>query len=209
MALLAKHMAAADSSATVPGTDQESVSEIAFGAEGAETTTLGISTKLDDVLPVPDTEISLKTILKFRKKYKSELLSFRATMDTFERSLVNAENVAEVHSLVLAHKEKVVRECMELGKALRWATKMRIVLGSLQAFIKPNSPTILGATAVLVGKATSLTTIPISYVAAGASVAGAIEVAAHLFDKLEERRQTLSNSPFAYVFLAKKKLERK
>ena len=204
MALLAKHMATADSSMTVPGTDREGASDIAFGAYALDDSATGYYSRLKDILPVPSAKVPLSKILTFRSRYQSELLAFRAAIDDFEQTLAAAE-ASQTDGIVQSHKEKIRRECSELGKALQ-ASKVSMVLGSLQAFIKPTSPTLIGASVVVAGKAAALASVPIEYIIAGSTFAGAIEVGAHLFNKFEENRKTLSNSPFAYVFLAQRKL---
>jgi hypothetical protein len=207
MALLAKHIAAAQTDPTIPGTDNESLSDRAFGKNIRGNMEPILSARLADVIPVPDRSVPLKAVLDFRQRYQAELLAFRAAMDDFERTLAEATDNEEVVSVTEGFKERVARETIDLGKALKSAS-ISTILGSLQAFIKPNSPTLVGTAAVLAGQATSLVAIPILWVIAGASTAGLIEVGMHWFGKVQERRKTLSDTPFAYIFLARKKLAR-
>lgn len=204
MALLAKHMAAAQNNPTIPGTDIEGLSNRAFGKNIVENSEPILSARLADVIPIPSPSVPLKTILKFRQQHKAELLAFRTVMDDFEKSLAAASHNAEVISLTENFKEKAQRESIELGKALK-SSNVSAILGSLQAFIKPTSPTLNGSAAVLAGKATSIAAVPISWEIAGASTAGLIEVGMHWFSKVQERRKALRDTPFAYLFLARKR----
>jgi hypothetical protein len=207
MALLAKHMAAAQTNPTIPGTDIEALSNRTFGKNASGNLEPVLSARLADVIPIPSPSIPLKDILRFRQKYGAELLAFRAAMDDFEKSLAGADDNAEIVVKTEKFKEKAKLETLNLGKALK-SSNLSTVLGSLQAFIKPNSPTLIGSAAVLAGKATSIAAVPISWVVAGASAAGLIEVGMHWFGKVQERRKALKDTPFAYLFLARKKLFR-
>jgi Family of unknown function (DUF6236) len=207
MALLAKHMAAAQPNPTIPGTDVERLSDLAFGKNTSGNMQPVLSARLADMIPVPSPSVSLKAVLDFRQRYQAELLAFRAAMDDFEKTLAEATDNSEVVRETERFKERVESETIQLRKALR-STKISTVLGSLQAFIKPNSPTLIGSAAVLAGKATSLAAVPILWVIAGAATAGLIEVGMHWFGKVQERREALKDTPFAYLFLARRKLIR-
>jgi hypothetical protein len=207
MALLAKHMAAAQTNPTIPGTDMEALSDRTFGKNAPGNLEPVLSARLADVIPIPHPSVPLKEILTFRQQHNAELLAFRAVMDDFEKSLAEADDDAEIVAKTETFKEKARLDTLNLSKALK-SSNLSTVLGSLQAFIKPNSPTLIGSAAVLAGKATSIAAVPIPWVVAGASVAGLIEVGMHWFGKVQERRKTLKDTPFAYLFLARKKLFR-
>ena len=83
---------------------------------------------------------------------------------------------------------------------------MDTFLGSLHAFITSPSPYLITAGAVLAGKATEITKVPVEYGVAGAAVAGSIAVTLQYLKQRRERRATLKNSAFTYIFLAEKKL---
>jgi Family of unknown function (DUF6236) len=207
MALLAKHMAEAQPNPTIPGTDRERLSNLTFGKNSPGNLEPVLSALLADVIPIPSSSVPLKTILGFRQKYQPELMAFRAVIEDFEKTLVAAFDKAEVISLTENFKERIARETIELGKALK-STRISTLLGSLQAFIKPTSPTLIGSAAIVAGRATSLADLPISWVMAGAACAGLVEVGLHWFGKVQERRKALRDTPFAYLFLARKKLIR-
>ncbi len=126
-------------------------------------------------------------------------------MDAFDSELAKCEDPKEVRAKLQSQKEKIRKGTIELSKAMK-ANSVGTFLGNLQSFIKPNSPTLLGAAAVAAGKVASLATLPVGWVAGGAAVAGSIEVGVHWFGKVQERKKTLKDSPFAYLFLAQKKL---
>lgn len=204
MALLAKYLAAKQTHPTIPGTDIGFLLNRAHGKNVGANLEPILSATLSDTIPVPGPCISIQAILKFRKDHQAELLAFRTAVTDFEAQLSAVEEQTQIRDLTERFKERINREILNLEKALA-SSKMSMVLGSLQAFIKPTSPTLLGAAAVLAGKATSLATVPIWTVIAGASVAGAIEVGTHLFNKVQDRRNALAGTPFSYLFLARRK----
>lgn len=207
MALLAKHMAAAQTNPTIPGTDMEGLSDRTFGKNTSGNLEPVLSARLADMIPIPSPSIPLSVILKFRKKHKSELLAFRAVLDSFEAKLTQVHDDAEAKHETEKFKEQITREIIELSKALK-ANRIATYFGSLQAFIKPNMPAIVGGAAVAAGVATTVAAAPIAVVIAGAGGAGLIEVGMHWFGKVQERRKALKDTPFAYLFLARKKLFR-
>ncbi|MEI7733159.1 MAG: DUF6236 family protein [Verrucomicrobiota bacterium] len=205
MALLAKYLASEATDLTVPGTDNMGLIESSYCPIPEAEKSLCVSAHFRDVLPVPTADVTIQKILEFRANYRLELLAFRQQMDQFGKRLTECQNTGEIKVLVEGFKETIERECCILGQALN-TSKISTVVGSLQAFFKPSSPTILGAAAVMAGLATSIATLPASLIACGAIAAGAIEVAAYHIRKSEEERAYIEKSPFAYLFLAKNKL---
>ena len=206
MALLAKHIADSSNEPTIVGTDSEEMSNFVLGAAAPSTPkNIVLSAEFDELIPVPSPGTSLSKILRFRSKHEAELLAFRSAMDAFDSELAKCEDPKEVRAKLQSQKEKIRKGTIELSKAMK-ANSVGTFLGNLQSFIKPNSPTLLGAAAVAAGKVASLATLPVGWVAGGAAVAGSIEVGVHWFGKVQERKKTLKDSPFAYLFLAQKKL---
>jgi hypothetical protein len=206
MALLAKNLAQDASEPTVPSSDSAAEMNMVFGGDpNRASVNLVLSPRFSEVIPAPAPDVPLQKILRFKKKHEAELLSFYAAVDGFQRSLSECEKTSEVKALLQSQKEQIKKETIKLSKALK-ANTIGSWLGTLQSFIKPTSPTLVGTAAVIAGKAASLATVPVSWVFAGAAFAGSIEVGVHWFNKVQERKTTIHNSPFAYLFLANKKL---
>jgi hypothetical protein len=160
---------------------------------------------LKKILPVPSNEISFKEILKFKKEHRLQLLDFREQIGLIQAELDKCENEKEVKSKLVKLNEKIEADSQKLERSLR-TSFISTAWGTLQSFIKPNSPTLVGVAAVIAGSAASLAVIPIAWVAVGTIAAGAIEVGAHLMKKSEERTKTIDSSPFSYIYFANKKL---
>jgi hypothetical protein len=202
MALLAKHMAAVQDD-TVPATDDNGSSQLTFGKTTRGNGNLVFSAAFKDLIPVPSTKTPLRKILKFRDKYRAELLGFREELRTFERAVAAAPDREAVTSLVDDFKDRIERESLNVGKALR-GSGCETATGSLEAFLKAGASTITTAgLATATGKA--IAGLPPEWVLATAVGGGAIAVGMHWFNRMRTKEKELRSSPFAYVFLAKKK----
>jgi len=207
MALLAKHLALNAPDPTVPSSDSAAELELIYGNDEERTPkNLIISPHLNGLIPTPGPDVPLRSIMKFKAKHEAELIAFRTAIDEFERDIKSCENTQELKSVLQSQKEKIRKQTIELSNALK-ANTIAAWLGSLQSFIKPTSPTLWGAALVAAGKAASLTAMPMTWMAGGAAVAGSIEVGMHWFNKVQERKVAIRNTPFAYLFLATKKLQ--
>ena len=206
MALLAKHLASNASEPTIPSSDSEAELDVMFGSDKErKSENLIISPQFSDLIPTPNPDIPLRKIMKFKAKHQAELLAFYAAMDGFEQGVAECESAKQLTSLIQSQKDQIKKQIIDLSKALK-ANSIGSWLGSLQSFIKPNSPTLLGAAVVVAGEATSIATVPVDWVAGGAALAGSIEVGMHWFNKVQERNAAIRNSSFAYLYLANKKL---
>jgi hypothetical protein len=143
--------------------------------------------------------------LKFRKKYRPELLAFRAEMDGFENELRNAEDTKSMESVVVRSQERIEKECSDLAKALK-GSAIQTFLCSIQTFLRAPSPYVIAAGSVVLNKATELAKVPVEYTIAGARAGGAIEVSVQYLMQRRERSTNMHKSPFAYLFLKERKL---
>lgn len=204
MTLLAKYLAKVDRSGiTTPSTDQRIYLNLSHMPAKRTDAAVCLSTKLKDMLVVPSNETPIKDILAFRKQHRLQLLDFRRELDSFQAELEKCQDDSEITSKATKFSEKIELEVGKLGTSLR-KSGITTILGSLQAFIKANSPAIVGGAAVLAGAAATLTAIPVPIVLAGAGGVGAIEVAAHLIKRSDDRTAVFDGNPFSYLYLAKK-----
>lgn len=204
MALLAEYLALVDEGTTTPGTDQAAAMNLGYRATKGAKVSACLSARFSEILPLPTEDVSLRAVLKFRKKHRAELLALRSEIDDFESKLRASEDMNEVHAITLKMKERIERECLVLGRALR-LSKFSVFWGSLQSFIKPNSPALTGVLAAAVGKSMIGAPLPISWIAGGLAVAGTIEVGTNVVKEIKERQGLVQESPFAYLFLAQRK----
>ncbi|MEK6408334.1 MAG: DUF6236 family protein [Acidobacteriota bacterium] len=208
MALLADYLARNDSEVTIPATDQNRAFDLTFKQSSGTVKDLTVAAKLFDILPCPTEDVSLGKILKFRKKYRSELLAFRAAMSGFEKGLIDAPDQRAMKAFVIQSKEQIEGTCLDLESALK-GSGVTTFLGAIQAFLKAPSVYLVSGATVLLGQATEITKVPVRYGVASAVVTGLVEVSVQHLTQRRERKGKLRNEPFAYLFLAKKRLGRK
>lgn len=205
MALLAKHLAATAPDPTVPASDSDEEIGAMFGkTKTRDPENMILSAKFEDIIPIPSTDTPLPKILRFREKHQDALRSFRAAVDGFEQDLKKCEDSDSIRKAIQSQRERIESETNALSSQLK-ANTITAFLGSIEAFIKPSSPAILGAGYAAATKATSIASVPVEVLAAGAAGAGLIGVGLHWFNKVQERK-ALKRSSFAYLLLAKRKL---
>ena len=208
MTLLAKHMAAAQDELTVPATDRPQLSKLAFGHDLSSTSDVVLTAQLRDLVPVPDTTVPLDKVLAFREKHRPELLAFRAALDQFERELATAPDKRTAIHCTQTFKERAEKDILNLGKALT-GFRVATVVGSLEAMVKANAPTIVTATAAVVtATATAVAAVPLTWVIGAASGAGLISLTANWCKQVQDRNKAIKDSAFAYIFLAQRRFGR-
>src|SRR5262249_45495238 len=118
MAVLADYLARNDSELTIPGTDQVQAFDLSFKRSSGTAKDLSVAVKLFDILPRPAGDVALRKILRFREKYRAELLAFRAVMDSFEAGLAEAPDERTMNSFLVRSKEQIEQKCLDLQSAL-------------------------------------------------------------------------------------------
>ncbi|MEK6321013.1 MAG: DUF6236 family protein [Acidobacteriota bacterium] len=204
MALLADYLAQNERSLTIPSTDRPDWIIKTFGGTSGAGASLGISTRLLDVLPQPETSVSIDKLLRFRDKYRGELLDFRQEMDKVESDLASAKDDKQIRDTVTKASEKIERECLVINKALK-GSRIGTLLGSISSLLKAGSPTILVSGTALMTNVAYNSQVPALAILKCAIAGGFIEVAVNYFKERIERRSAALKSPFAYLILAKKK----
>ena len=200
MSLLAQYLAEVDRQATVPGTDiVEHETAALLASEGGLP---GVEVRLWNAVPTPRADVSIGQILDFKRTRASELLAYRAHVDTLFADLATIDSRSAVRDALVRFDEAQRRDLTNLGAALDDA-RLATVWGTAKAIVKANTPAFWGGAAVAAGFAATAAALPLSITLAGMAVVGAIEVKAYQVDKRNERRAALRNSPLAYLYHAR------
>lgn len=203
MAILAKYLADEDSMATVPGTDLQEYESLIFkrtlGSDGFPC----LTTNYLNMVPVPREDVPLSDIIEFKRKRQSELLEFRQQINEFQRRLRACQSKSDANDITATFSEKITKELGNL-KAVMDDSRLATVVGSLKTIIKLDSPALWATAGVMVGQATQVANVPIQWSVVGIGILGAIEIANFLCDKRNERRATLRDSSFAYLYHAQR-----
>lgn len=208
MSLLAKHLASVSEEIVIPSTDHRTFEQMTFRGVGVLEKEIALSAVLHEVLPVPAPNVKLRRIIQFRRRHQLQLEEFRVELEQFEEHLRSCEHERQVRDQVVQFRLRLTTEVGKLEREFRQSV-IPFVMSSLQSFIKPTSPTLLGAALVLAGKATSLTTVPVEWVLGGAAGAGLIEVGALWTNKWQSRQNEINRAPFSYLYRAKGKVSLK
>lgn len=201
MSVLAKYLADIDIQATVPGTDRREYEKLIYDAPSRGRGFACLDTRFRNALPIPRDDVPLSEILEFKRRRRAELLNFRQQIGHFQKQLSQVENRREVKQIVTSFGESIEKGLNALSTLLSDA-KIETTAGSLKTIINAKSPTLWGTLGVIVNQATKVMELPIQWTLPGLGVLGLIEVGYYLIDKRNERRATLRNSPFAYLYHA-------
>jgi hypothetical protein len=199
MSLRAKYLSDIDIQSTFPGTDHIGYESLLFRTSSRQQGFACLDTRFSNVLPIPRNDVSFQDIIAFKKNRQSELLQFREILDGFEKALSECAQAGEVKSATISFQRKIVKGVSDLGELLE-DSRISTALGSLKTIISVKSPTLIATAAAVAGKID----VPIEWQAAGLGVMGLIEIGSYFVDRINERRATIRNSPFSYLYHARK-----
>lgn len=203
MSLLAKHFAQFDADTTATGTDKEAYLTVSHRAGRDERSEPVGYAKLRNVLLVPGPDVSFKKIIKFRRKYRPELLKFRRTIGSFSKQY-DATDQDDREDFMRDFARKVERDTLRLGRAMR-GSRWSLAIRTFKAFWKASPPKLLGLAGAALGVAATPLSVPIA-LAFGTAVTGAIDAGIEYFKAEHERNAKFEASPFSYLYLAQRKL---
>lgn len=197
MSLLAKYLADIELDFAVPGTDRIEYEKIIYGATSHQNGFVSFDTKLIDILPTPHREVSVNTVLKFKRKRRNELLHFREIIDNFYRNISNAENLNEIRQIAIGYRERIEREVENLSRLMK-EENVKAIFGAFKSLLDIKSPTLLAALG------TSLVQAPIQIKIPILGITAIIQIGYYWIDRRNQQRAKLRESPFAYLYYAQK-----
>lgn len=200
MGLLAQYLADIDTQAyTVTGTDCQKYEKLLYDASPKIDCFTCLNTIFRNVLPIPRNDVPLADIVEFKRKRRDELLHFRQQIDSFQQRLSAAKDMNEVKYFTTEFKESIEREFNILSHILN-SDGVSIVASSFKALINMKSPVVLGAGAMMFGKAAKITEIPVEWMPVGFITLGIIQIACHMVDRRNEKRAALRSNSFSYLY---------
>lgn len=206
MSTLAKYSALSDVNYTVIGSDKikESNSVYPHGYrninnKNTKSPVLNLSL---NCLPSPNPDISIEKILKFKNKYRDELLDFRRVINEFEEQLCCIESDRDLKERSVLFRENLTRNLRDTTKMLK-DSRIDYFLSSLKSIINIKSPTAIATYAGLIGQ--EFTRIPSVAILSGIGLAGLVDVSHSYISMNKGTREKLSDKGFLYLYYAKKK----
>ncbi|MDF2683665.1 MAG: hypothetical protein K0R47_4855, partial [Brevibacillus sp.] len=148
---------------------------------------------------VPNPDTSYEKIIRFKRKYRDELLSFRTIINSFEQQMSNAESEHQLKEYTLLFKEQIEKGTRETMKMLK-GSDIAFFLSSVRSIINIKSPTMLSTFAGIAGY--KMDAIPPFVAAACVGVAGSVEVAANFMSIRKGTLEKLSDKGFLYLYHA-------
>jgi hypothetical protein len=146
---------------------------------------------LEDLLPAPSEDASVKKILEFRVKHEEELLRFRRAIREFIESLEGLSN-QELLERLDAKKDDVREQSLMLARKLK-ENRLGTTLSVLEVSV-PNKAEGL----------TALISLPMGAVIGG--INAAMRVGRQVFEGRVRRNSLLAENPYTYVYRIRRQL---
>lgn len=197
MCLLAKYMAdtlSRNNQIITPGTDYGAYRDLILQNLDYSKALPGLSLTLNNLLPVPRSDLPLKDILIFKKKRENELLAFRQIIYEFQDSITLVRDPRDLQEQIARFSEKLKLEIYNLDRILT-SDKIPYLMGALESVLKIDSPSILS-------EPTTLGTIPIWVSVSDVTIRGILSLVAYNLNERNRRRQELSRHSYSYLYHA-------
>lgn len=207
MSLLAKYLADIDSNYTTIGTDNNAYEGLNFKRVSEENGFPVISCNLNNILPTPLTNVPLKKIISFKKQREQNLRHFQSTISDFQRKISTASSRAEIKDITYNFEGNLINGVNDLSATLN-DHKIDFAVKSVKSLINLKTPTSIASALTLVDSVANLDylhSIPLSLKFLGLGTMGAVELTTNYIENNNKQRAKLRESPFSYVYYARKK----
>jgi hypothetical protein len=198
MSMLADYLACINNkNLVIPSTDEQEFEKLTYQLADEKVLTYRI--QLDNCLPAPSPNATLKDIIKFKNKRKQELLQFREVLDNTEAEINAADNDQDRKMKMIKFKEKIQKEILEIKKLLG-DSKLDFVLNGLSSLLDFKQKEVVGTISGLgVVGAGVITSLPLIGLGAGAVLLTGTLISS--FRKINRQVQANSSS---YIYYAQK-----
>lgn len=195
MSLLAQYVAKIDNeNLVIPSTDLKEYERMAFGLSDSKIHAYNLI--LDKVLPVPNQDVPIDKILKYKEKRRNELLALRAYLKQIQKEINNSESEDQLKSILIDRKEEIEKGLSDISKSLKDA-RINTIFSSLNSLLKLDNPKLIGT---LTATGVVWTTInPL----VGVAIGGLSIIGNTVSDYLSVNRK-MESSELSYLFQAKK-----
>jgi hypothetical protein len=198
MSMLADYLACINrKDLVIPSTDEQEFEKLAY--QLADEKALTHRFQLDNCLPTPSPNSSIKDIIKFKKKRKLELLQFREVLDNVESGIFSAENDLERKREMIQFQERIQREVMEIKKMLG-DSKLEYVLNGFSSLFDFKQREIIGTISGL-GLAGTGLIASLPFVGLGA---GAFILTGTLVSSYKKINRLVQSKCSSYIYYAQK-----
>lgn len=196
MALLAKHLSDVDPDYTIPSTDWDEYENMIYLSDDIKSAFPCLKAKFLNVLPIPREDVSIKDILKFKKKRKDELFQFRSVIDEFQRDMSRADSNDEIKQISVQFKERIQLRRSNLEKSMK-DSGIKKAFAIFRSLINIKSPALYETLGFSIAQTPLRISLPIII---GTVV---VQVGSVWVDNRNKQRVEIRDSPFSYLYYAK------
>ena len=200
MSVLAKYLAIISDEDTAIGTDNLSTQNILYKPQSIRIDRDNRQSLLNynfNILPVPDTSVSLEDILTFKMNRQDELRNLRVEINNLETQLANADSITTIKNIWINFEDNLKRNINDINRLMRerhWRVKPYVMSGLIVASV----PNILN-TVEQFG-------VPINnfHKSIGVAVGTLLSIAITVKEEERFRANEINNNAFAYIYHANK-----
>ena len=207
MSLLAKYLADIDSNQTTIGTDYNIYEKFNFKRVSEKNGFPVVNFSLNNVLPTPQNNVPFETIISFKRKREQNLRHFKNKISDFQNKISRASSNAEMKEIAINFQETLLNGVDDLTAVLK-DHRIDLRVKSLKSLINLKTPTSIAtamtAVGTLINSNLNLVSIPLDLTVLGLGTIGTIELTANYIDNRNKKRAELRESPFSYIYYAKK-----
>jgi hypothetical protein len=206
MSTLAKYSALSDVNHTVIGTDQlrpiNTIYPIRYLSKLPIKFKVPIINFSLNALPTPHLEVPISKILKFKRRYRDELLSFRNHINHFEEEMSHCEYEDEFKEKTLIFSEAIEQKTRDTIRMMK-GSGIKFVLSSLQSLINIKSPTMIATYAAVAGQ--KIIGLNPTLAITGIGLTSIVDISINYMGINKATRDQLSDKGFLYLYYANKR----
>lgn len=208
LSVLADHLANIHDS-TIPSTDKRIYNDLLFSNKGEKSELQCSQVIFNNILPVPQKDVSLDRIIQFRKDHFIELTNFRKLIRKFEKNISTMDSLKDITEYGIVFGDDIRQQALILSEDLNqegisssWHS-FSTLLRDIRESIKENLPSAItlatfggkigGPPGVLIGASAGI--IP------GIAEIG-ISLHAYDIDSRYQRRIKVRDNPLGYIYSA-------
>ena len=150
---------------------------------------------LDKSLPIPDIDVSLEKIIKFKRERKDELYQFRKYLSNVQSKIRKTNDEQEIIELLIDTRENIEKSIHDISRTLK-DFKIKSIFSSFGTLLKIESPKLFGTLT-----AAGIITTPINPIAGIA--AGTLGVVGSMASSYFKIKREIETSEISYLFMAK------
>jgi hypothetical protein len=203
MSLLAKYLADVDTEQMTVGTNNLLYENLNFKKVSKSRGFPVVSINLEKILPSPSDNVSYQDIISFKRKRKDNLDHFKGILADFQKAISKAESRGEVADTSMGFRERISNGVNDLSAAMS-DSRIETLFKGFKVLINKDSLTPWLTAATFANQSLKVVSIPQFLNVIGVGLVGALEVGTFFVEELNKRRAVLRDSPFSYLYYAKK-----